>query len=119
MTSDRPTPPAELDETSRELLARLEDRDAEQLRAAGRYLEALAAWQEEHGQSGESTAGDAAADTGGEVVDADDGDDADDIDYPEGVPERASVTVSDVAGTTYYYFQWREGDRIESKTVER
>ncbi|UHQ95424.1 hypothetical protein [Haloterrigena alkaliphila] len=104
---DRPEPPADLDDDAREALATLEDLNADQLRAIGRYLETLAAW------SDSSTDGDA-----GDDSDTGDGPDAD-PDFPEGVPEAADVTVKEIAGTTYYYYQWREGDRIESKTVQR
>ena len=119
MTSDRdrPTPPSDLDRDAREALARLEDRDADQLRAVGRYLEALAAWTEANADEPEppTSAASASNERGG-----DDGERSDaDLEYPEDVPERAEVTVKEIAGTTYYYYQWRDGDRIESKTVQR
>ena len=114
---DRPTPPSDLDRDAREALARLEDRDADELRAIGSYLEELAAWTE-------STADASEAPTETDPAPSDRSDDADDgigddHEYPEGVPDRATVTVKEIAGTTYYYYQWRDGDRIESKTVQR
>ncbi|WP_339106482.1 hypothetical protein [Haloterrigena salinisoli] len=126
---DRPTPPSDLDRDAREALARLEDRDADELRAIGEYLEALAAWTESTAGESEastsaetsSTPGEHGSDTGSETDDASDDGDATDSDreYPPDVPERATVTVKEIAGTTYYYYQWRDGDRIESKTVQR
>lgn len=114
---DRPEPPTDLDGDAQAALTRLEDRDPDRLRAVGRYLEELAAWREATGDGAES------ADEDGEAVgetaeSTADGADAD-HEYPEGVPERAEVTVKEIAGTTYYYYQWRDGDRIESKTVQR
>lgn len=100
-TRDRPDPPTDLERPVREALAPLEDRDPETLRAVGQYLEELAAWKE--------------IETDGERDETG----ADDVEYPEDVPERANVTVKEIAGTTYHYYQWREGDRIESKTVQR
>ena len=111
-TRDRPEPPTALDDDVRDALARLEDRDTDQLRAVGRYLEELAAWREATGGEDER------AETTDAIDESADGADAD-HEYPEGVPERAEVTVKEIAGTTYYYYQWRDGDRIESKTVQR
>lgn len=98
--SSRPTPPDDLDRNRREALTTLETQDPRQLRAIGTYLEELAEWKESTEK--------AKTDTG-----------ENDLEYPNGVPERASVTVTEVASTTYYYYQWRDGDRIESKTVRR
>ncbi|MDQ2052113.1 hypothetical protein RBH26_16670 [Natronolimnohabitans sp. A-GB9] len=100
---DRPTPPTELDDDARAALSTLEERDVDQLRAAGEYLKTLAAWK---------------VATNGEQDDGDETDESD-REYPPGVPERASVTIKEIAGTTYTYYQWRDGDRIESKTVKR
>ncbi|ELZ16171.1 hypothetical protein C477_16795 [Haloterrigena salina JCM 13891] len=106
---DRPTPPSDLDSDAGEALARLEDRDADDLRAIAAYLEELAAWTESATDESDERAA-----TGSTPSNPDD-----DLEYPKGVPDRASVTVKEIAGTTYYYFQWRDGDRIESKTVQR
>ncbi|ELY49482.1 hypothetical protein [Natronorubrum sulfidifaciens] len=114
MTSqDRPTPPSALNRDITDSLSALEDSDAEQLRAAASYLETLAAWAESTRDDEQGS--DATADAS-----VDEADDADgDVEYPADVPERASVTVKEIAGTTYHYYQWRDGDRIESKTVQR
>lgn len=108
MTADeRPSVPAELDRTGCEALRELEGRDASTLRAAGRYLEELAAWTERRGADDEGDEGTHATA------------DADSIALPDRVPERASVSVTTIGGTEYRYFQWREGDEIRSETVRR
>ncbi|MDS0478548.1 hypothetical protein [Natrinema sp. 1APR25-10V2] len=101
---DRPSPPAALDRTHREALAELESSDPATLRTASRYLETLAAWKEDRTADDEAkpTPADGEPDT-----------------YPDGVPDRASVSVTEIAGTEYYYYQWREGDEIRSETVRR
>ena len=118
---DRPEPPTDLDRDAQAALSRLEDRDPDRLRAVGRYLEELAAWREST-EDDESADGDGDGDEVTETTEpieaTADGADAD-HEYPEDVPERAEVTVKEIAGTTYYYYQWRDGDRIESKTVQR
>ncbi|MXV63688.1 hypothetical protein GS429_16800 [Natronorubrum sp. JWXQ-INN-674] len=132
MTRDRPTPPAGLDRESAELLAMLEDRDAETLRAVGGYLEELAAWKASRAGDGREHEQSEVSDTGTETATGTDtnpeptADDNDvdnteeaDLEYPDDVPERASVTVKEIGGTTYHYYQWRDGDRIESKTIRR
>lgn len=127
--SERPSPPTDLDRDVREALAILEAEDADRLRAVGGYLEDLAAWKasndgQERPRERRRTAGHEPPTAGsGDGDDAGNGTDqavdGDDVDYPDDVPERASVTVKEIAGTTYYYYQWRDGDRIESKTVQR
>ena len=34
---------------------------------------------------------------------------------PESVPAKASTTVKEINGNRYYYWQWRDGDRIRSQ----
>ena len=102
---DRPTPPDELETSVATVLEELARRDTEQLAAVAAYAEELDAWVEaDEGPADSSEAGDPAA------PDADG--------YPDGVPERATVTVTEIGGTEYRYYQWREGDEIRSKTVE-
>lgn len=112
---DRPTPPAALDRDAREALNTLEEKDADQLRAIGDYLGAVASWTDATDDEQPSATLTA---TGTDAADGADNDDTE-PDFPEDVPERASVTIKEIAGTTYSYYQWRDGDRIESKTVQR
>lgn len=104
MTADeRPTVPPELDPVGREAVRELADRDPAMLRSASAYLEALAAWKAQR----ESGSADAATD------------DSDPDAYPDGVPEHATVSVTEIGDIEYYYYQWREGDEIRSETVRR
>ncbi|AXR78368.1 hypothetical protein [Natrarchaeobaculum sulfurireducens] len=89
--SERPAPPDDLDADLYDLLEALSKRDLETVSAVATYVTELEAWLE-------STERDAT--------------------YPDDVPERATVSVMEVAGTSYRYYQWREGDEIRSKTVE-
>ncbi len=92
---DRPLPPADLDEGVLDSLAVFEAAEPSTLRAVAAYLEERAEWEE----SRES-------DRGGPEL-------------PDGVPERATVSVTEIAGTEYHYYQWREGDEIKSATRKR
>ncbi|QLG48455.1 hypothetical protein [Natrinema halophilum] len=102
---ERPTMPVELERPERDAIRELEDRDPATLRAAGRYLTALGSWKERRDtdrDGAESTPVDAESD-----------------EFPDEVPERASVSVTEIGGTEYCYYQWREGDEIRSETVRR
>ncbi|WP_408957808.1 hypothetical protein [Natrinema sp. 74] len=103
MTADeRPTVPTELDRPGREALAELAAREPATIRAVSAYLTDLAAWREraDGETSTESTPSDSET-------------------YPDGVPSHASISVTEIAGTEYYYYQWREDDEIRSETVRR
>lgn len=120
----RATPPEELDESIRDLLDELASQEPEQLRAVATYAGALAAQAETDAE----TAVQPNSETGNDDTDrdesatdpADPGSEYPDPDaYPADVPEHASVSVTEIAGTEYWYYQWREGDEIRSKTLER
>ncbi|WP_224338193.1 hypothetical protein [Haloprofundus halobius] len=36
-------------------------------------------------------------------------------DLPDDVPSKATVTIKEINDNRYYYWQWREGDKIRSK----
>jgi hypothetical protein len=36
-------------------------------------------------------------------------------DRPDGVPSKAAITTKEINDNRYYYWQWRDGDRIQSK----
>jgi len=36
-------------------------------------------------------------------------------DLPDDVPSKAAITIKEINGNRYYYWQWREGDRVKSK----
>ncbi|WP_440767454.1 hypothetical protein [Natronorubrum sp. DTA7] len=120
-TRDRPQPPTDIDRELDDLLDGLERRDADTLRAVSSYLEDLAAWKAADTDEERQPAGDVKSGDGDITRDGNETETTvnDNLEYPTNVPERASVTTKEIAGTTYRYYQWRDGDRIESKTVER
>ena len=95
--SERPTETVELEEETLEALSELEALDAETLSAVADYLEELAAWKAD--------------------AESEDGDE--EREYPEGVPEHASVSVEEVAGTEIRYYQWWEDEELKSVTERR
>ncbi|RKD97441.1 hypothetical protein [Halopiger aswanensis] len=102
--NDRPRPPAALEPSLRVALVELAKRDPESLPAVAAYAEDLAAWIDAKQNDPDSSDGDR--------------DDGDTDGTPPGVPEHATVTVTEISGTKYRYYQWREGDEIRSETVE-
>lgn len=98
---NRPSPPDDLDPHLYAVLEALGERDAETIRTVADYVDDLAAYAESRAdrESGSSA--------------------GDEIPFPDDVPSRASATVTEVDDDEYYYFQWREGDEIRSKTVRR
>ncbi|WP_135823169.1 hypothetical protein [Halostella litorea] len=36
-------------------------------------------------------------------------------DHPDDVPSKATITIKKINDNRYYYWQWRDGDRIRSK----
>ncbi|ELZ09550.1 hypothetical protein [Natrialba aegyptia] len=131
---DRPRPPDELDA---ELAGALEDRDGETLRAVAEHAIALADWKDstaeprtppeggddaagghdaavnsESATEGEHARGRAAAQHPDAALDSD----AASSEFPAGVPARANVSLVEIAGETYRYYQWREDDEIRSET---
>ncbi|ELZ00369.1 hypothetical protein [Natrialba asiatica] len=128
----RPRPPDELDD---ELAVALEDRNGETLRAVAEHATALADWKDSTAETRTMLEGgdDAASDHDAAVnsESATDGEHArgggtaqrtaaaaavDSDEFPVGVPARANVSLVEIAGETYRYYQWREDDEIRSET---
>lgn len=105
--SDRPSPPDDLEPELYAVLEALGELDVETLRTVADYTDELASW----------AASDAPHESGSESESESPA--TDEIPFPDDVPKRASATVTDVDGSEYYYFQWRDGDKIRSKTVQR
>ncbi|ELY67566.1 hypothetical protein [Natrinema versiforme] len=97
---ERPSVPTELDRTGREALRELATREPATLREASAYLEEMASWKARDDEEEGTTT-------------------ADPETYPDDIPERATVSVTEIAGTEYYYYQWRDGDEIRSETRAR
>ncbi len=36
-------------------------------------------------------------------------------DLPDDVPAKATITIKEINDNRYYYWQWRDGDKIKSK----
>jgi hypothetical protein len=94
MAYEPPTPPAEL---PTEVVDSLNGYSPEQLQDVARYGEALA----EH----------KALKTRFEEESEDD-----EIDErPDDLPTKATITIKEINDNRYYYWQWRDGERVRSK----
>jgi len=96
---DPPTEPADIPSS---LLEELNALNPDELRQVTRYTDALAEHKEREQRSQEI---DTDNDETPEVVE----------ETPDGVPSRATLTVKEINDNRYYYWQWREGDKIKSK----
>ncbi|WP_276274104.1 hypothetical protein [Haloarcula litorea] len=96
MSDDPPRPPSDL---PAEVVDALDDCSPERLAQIATYAEELAEYREREARP-----------TG-------DGDrtGTDREDLPPDVPSKATITVKEINGNRYYYWQWREGDSIVSK----
>ena len=98
MSHDPPTPPATL---TTETVNTLNELDSEQLRDVATYAEALAEHQEREARLEESADQE-------EVEERPD-------DLPDDVPAKATLTIKEINDNRYYYWQWREGEKIRSQ----
>jgi Ni/Co efflux regulator RcnB len=105
---DRPTPPESLDSELRVMLEALAAMNAETIRVVADHAVELAAWAETRAESTATEARDGAP----RAVDRD-------RTRPAGVPDDADVSRIEIDGVAYAYYQWREGDRIRSKSVRQ
>jgi hypothetical protein len=98
MTYEPPTPPAEL---PTEIVNTLNSYSSDQLQHVARYAEELAEHKTREARlEGES--------------DADEIDERPD-DLPDDVPSKATITIKEINDNRYYYWQWRDGEKIRSK----
>jgi len=98
MSYEPPTPPANL---PTEIVNKLNESDPEQLRDVATYAEALAEHKEREAR----------------LVESSDQEEVEERpDYlPDDVPAKATITIKEINDNRYYYWQWREGDKIKSK----
>ena len=101
MPFEPPTPP---DGLRRALIYRLKRQSPEDLRRIAEYATALAEHQERESRLSERNDEEAEHD-GPELA------------PPEGVPSKATVTTKTINDNRYYYWQWREGDKIKSQYI--
>ena len=98
MSYEPPTPPSEL---PTDIVDTLDDSSPELLREVGRYAEDLAMYREREAR----------------LAEADDEDEIEELpdDLPDDVPSKASITIKEINDNRYYYWQWREGEKVTSK----
>ena len=98
MSDEPPTPPANL---PTEIVNTLNEATPEHLRDVASYVEALAEHKEREVRLEE------------EADDADVEERSDDL--PDDVPAEATITIKEINDNRYYYWQWREGEKIRSQ----
>ncbi|OYR53910.1 hypothetical protein DJ73_06330 [Halorubrum sp. Ea1] len=98
MSYEPPTPPANL---PTEIVNTLNELSPEQLQGIATYAEALAEHKEREARLEES------ADQK-EMEERPE-------DLPDDVPVKATITIKEINDNRYYYWQWRDGDKICSQ----
>jgi len=98
MTSEPPTPPLEL---PTDILDTLNGYSPDQLRHVARYAEQLAMHKAREFRSEDESDGD-------EIEEPPE-------DLPDDVPAKATITIKEINDNSYYYWQWRDGDKVRSK----
>ncbi|MFP8953628.1 hypothetical protein ACLI4Z_11725 [Natrialbaceae archaeon A-arb3/5] len=97
MPYEPPTPPADL---STELVNRLNESPSDRLQDISRYAEALAEHKEREARLEEPDEAN--------VEERPD-------DLPDDVPTKATITIKEINDNRYYYWQWRDGEKIRSQ----
>jgi len=98
MSYETPTPPADL---PTDLANTLNECPPEQLQHVARYAEELAEHKAREARLKEES-------EENEVEERPD-------DLPDDVPSKATITIKEINNNRYYYWQWREGDKVTSK----
>ncbi len=98
MSYEPPTPPADL---PTDVIDTLDDYSPELLRDVAHYAEDLAKYREREARHAEAEEED-------EIDERPD-------DLPDDVPSKATITIKEINDNRYYYWQWREGNRVKSK----
>ncbi|MFC7079443.1 hypothetical protein [Halorussus caseinilyticus] len=98
MSYKPPTPPAELPANIVDIL---NDSSPEALRHVASYAEELAEYREREERLAEKEEED-------KIEERPD-------DLPDDVPSKATITIKEINGNRYYYWQWRDGDKIRSQ----
>ncbi len=97
MSYEPPTPPVEL---STDIINTLNSQNPEKLRHISKYADELAAHKKRQERLSKTE---------------DQEDEERPEDLPEDVPTKATITIKEIKDNRYYYWQWREGDKIKSK----
>jgi hypothetical protein len=98
MSYESLTPPAEL---PTDLVNSLNGYSPEQLQHVAQYAEALAEHKAREARLEEESDTD-------EINERPD-------DLPDNVPSKATITIKEINDNRYYYWQWRDGDKVTSK----
>jgi len=98
MSYEPPTPPADLPTG---VIDTLDDYSPELLRHVASYAEELAECREREDRLAEAEDED-------EIEERPD-------DLPDDVPSKATITIKEINDNRYYYWQWRDGDKIRSQ----
>jgi len=98
MSYEPPTPPASL---PTEIVNMLNESTPDHLRDVATYTKALAEHKERESRLEEEADQD-------EVEERPD-------DLPDDVPTKATITIKEINDNRYYYWQWRDGEKVKSK----
>jgi hypothetical protein len=98
MSYEPPSPPANL---PTEIVDALNEATPEPLRDVACYAEALAEHKEREARLEEEA----------DDVDVEERPD----DLPDDVPAKATITIKEINDNRYYYWQWRDGNRVRSQ----
>jgi len=98
MSYEPPTPPAEL---PTDIVNTLNGYAPDQLEHVARYAKELAEHKAREARLEEEAAED-------EIDERPD-------DLPDDVPSKATITIKEINDNRYYYWQWRDGDKIKSE----
>ena len=94
MSHEPPTPPANIPTETVNTLSNLSPK---QLRDVATYAEALAEYKEREARLEESA------------------DQKEAEERPDDVPSKATITIKEINDNRYYYWQWRDGEKIRSQ----
>ena len=98
MSNSSPDPPQEVPAG---IASKLTEQSPEVLRQIAQFAEKLAEHREREAQLAENEEKE-------EVKERPE-------DLPDDVPSKATITVKEINDNRYYYWQWREGEKIKSK----
>ena len=98
MSHEPPTPPAEL---SIDLVDTLNGYSSEKLQDIARYAEELSKHKTREGRHKAESDEDEIGEQLG--------------DLPDNIPSKATITIKEINDNRYYYWQWRDGDKVRSQ----
>jgi len=98
MSYESPTPPADL---PTDIVNTLNSYSPDQLQQVARYTKQLAEHKAREARLKEESEED-------KIDERPD-------DLPDDVPAKATITIKEINDNRYYYWQWREGEKIRSK----